>query len=522
MDEQRLKRLQTFWHPVCVLVVAVPFFLSLDSILRVTVLRLLFTPLSPFALAVTVFFQFEAVMSTISIAKNPSTSAGKRIRELFVVLGVSIAVFMYIGGYIQAGVYNVLQFPVIYSLVLTLAAWLTTIWMHKKLKAREAFLRILIGKRGRAALQEAARSASSESGEAEEGVRRFRKAVVALSVLSMLLYTFMRATGTEEFVTQTRLLIVLLAGAALAVMGANGFLWENDALIQGVSGAAKSLGRRYRWTFLLTALVVFASVPLAGEDPIVPPSVIDEFMRRVTNQERRIEGQIDTDALFRERRRLETEAPPGERQTMGPATVNQQRTQEIARLIGLTLGGALALGILYFLIKPLFSREARERLGNLSLRRVLTRLRNAVRDGWRAFIGALRELFHSSGRAMHDARRAVQNLRESIRERQRVASRARGGERRREVGKLLRIYIKLSRWGEKAGYSYQTWMGPYYYCDRLAAMVPAHADDLKAAGTMFEALVYGRHTAQPAQIEEFGNHVEAITRNRPQGAATKE
>ena len=514
MDEQRLKRLQRFSHPVSVLVVAVPFFWLLDSMLRVTVLRLLFTPLPPLAIAVTIFFQFEALVSTNSIARDQSSAVGKRIRELVVVLGVSISVFMFIGGYIQAGIYNPLQFPVIYATVLTLAAWLITILMHKKLKTRETFLKILVGKQGAAELQEAARSASSESGEADDGVRKFRGNVLAISVVSVFLYVFMRATGSEAFASQTRLLVVLLIGAAIALMGANGFLWENDALIRGVSPTGKTLGRRYRSAFFLTAVVVLVSLPLAGEDPIVPPSVINEFMRRVTNQNRRVEGQMDTEALFRERRTFETEAPPGERQSMGGITEQQQQTQEIARAVGLALAGALTLGVIYFLVSPLFSRDGRERLRNFSLKRILIRLGNAVRDGWRSFVGGVRELFLSSRRAVQEARRAVQNLRENIRERQRVAARARGGESRKEVGKLLRIYIKLSKWGEKAGYSYQTWMGPYYYCDRLAAMVPARADDLKAVGSTFEALVYGPHTAQPDQIEAFGDQVEAIIRSR--------
>jgi hypothetical protein len=518
MDEQRLTRLRGFSHPVSVLLVVVPFVWLLDSMLRVTVLRLLFTPLSPLAVVVTICFQVEALVSTNSIAKDQASVVGKRIRELVGALVVSVAAFMFIGGYIQAGIYNPLQPSVIYSTALTFAAWLITISMHKKLKAREAFLKILVGKQRKAELQESARSASSESGDADEGVRKFRRHAIALSVISVVLYVFVRATGAGEFAAQTRLLIVLLTGAALAVMGANGFLWENDALIRGVSATGKTLGKRYRSVLLFSGVVVLVSLPLAGKDAVVPPSAIDQFMRRVTNRDRRIDGRIDTEALFRERRRLETEAPPGERQSMGAATDQQQRTQEIARVVGLTLAGALALGIIYFLLSPLFSRDVRERLRGLSLKRILTRLGNAARDGWRSFTRGIRELFRSSRRAVQEARRAVQNLRESIRERQRVASRARGGESRREVGKLLRIYIKLSKWGEKAGYSYQKWMGPYYYCNRLAAMVPERADDLKAVGNTFEALVYGPHTAQPHQIEAFGDQVEAIIRNRPKGA----
>jgi hypothetical protein len=516
MDENRLSRLSKFAHPASALMVTIPFIWVVDTVLRLTVLRLLFTPLAPIALAVTIFFQLEAVVSTNAVAKAPTSVAAKRIRELVVMLLVATAAFMLIGGYFQAGVFNPVQFPVIYSLALTLGGWILTTSLHRRLKAREAFLKILIGKATGRGLQEAARNASSESGEADEGVRKFRSTAIGLTVVSVVLYIFVRATSPESFSLLTFLLIVQIASTALVTIAANGFLWENDALTRGVGTAGSVLGRRFRSAFMLTVLIVLVALPLAGRQAIVPPAAIDQFMRGVTDQlGRPIEGRMSTESLFRDRRQLENEAPPGERQTLGATAERQELTQQIARSVGLALGGVIALGILYFLLSPLFSKDARERMKRFSLRRIVQRIGASVSNAWASVVQGFRELLTSSRRAFREAREAVQTIRETVRERQRAATRDRGGAAQKEVGKLLRSYIKLAKWGDKVGYTYQAWMGPYHYARRLASMVPAQEEKLREAGSTFESLVYGPHSATADQIEQFGKAIDEIIKTRP-------
>lgn len=516
MDESRLNRLSSFSHPVTALLVSVPFIWILDAILRATVLRLLFTPLSPIAIAVTIFFQCSAVITTNRVHRDPASAAGRRVREVILLLIASAAAFLFIGGYVQAGVYNPIQFPIIYSVAITFAGWLLTVSLHRKLKTREVFLKILVGKQPGSQLQEAARNASSESGEADEAARKFRSTALGLTVLNVVLFVFAQATSDADFGGLTRLLVAQLVATALAVLSVNGYLWENDALTRGAPGAANALGRRFRAAFVLTGLVVLLSVPFAGEDAIVPPSVIDEFMRRATNQlDRRIEGQIDADALFRERRTIENEAPPGERQTMGGMTENQQRTQEIARITGLSLAGLAGVGLLFFLVRPLFSRDTRDSLRNFSLKRVFQRIGASLQNAWRGLVRGVTELFRSSRRAVQEARKAVQTIRENIREQRRAAARDRGGARQKEVGKLLRSYVRLAKWGEKAGYGYQKWMGPHRYTGKLADLVPAHAERLRSVGETFELLVYGPQGATPDAIDEFGRQVDEIVKGRP-------
>jgi hypothetical protein len=496
------------------------FVWMLDTLLRATLLRLLFTPLAPSTIIVPFVFAVEAVMSTNSIEKSRSSAAAVRIREVVVLLLVSAGAFLFLGGYIAAGVFNPIRADVIYGMVVTFVAWILVVGVHSLLKRRETFLKLLVGKQAGEELQEAARSANTESGEADEAVRKIRSRTIALTFLGVLFFMLGAAAGIDSLPLLGRIVTAQLIVAAFAVLAANGWLWENSSLAEGVASVHRTLARRFRVAVFLSAVVVLISIPLAGDDAIVPPSVIDEFMRRATNQlDRNMERGINTSDLFRERRQVQDEAIPGERQSLAGAEQNQT-TQQIARVVGFVLLGAIGLGVLYFLISPLFSKDARQRFKSFNPKRMITDFFGRVRDAFQGFIRSIKELFQSSKRAFGEARKAVQNFRENSSLFQRRSRRSGGAKRQKEVSKLLRSYIKLTKWGEKAGYTYQSWMGPFYYTNRLAAMVPTQADQLKAAGTQFEELVYGREKPEANQIDAFGSQVNEITQTRPERATS--
>ncbi|MFP4376041.1 MAG: hypothetical protein ACLFP4_03270 [Spirochaetales bacterium] len=518
MDEKRLQRLRSFSHPLTALSVGFLFVWMLDILLRATLVRLLFTPLAPSTIIVPFVFAVEAVISTNSIEKSRSSAVSVRLREVLALVVISVGAFLFLGGYIAAGVFNPVRAEIIYGVAFTFIAWIIVAALHGLLKRREAFLKLLVGKKPGEELQEAARSANTESGEADEAVRKIRSRTITLSLLGVIFFVLGSAAGIDSLPLLARIVTGQLIVSAFVVLAANGWLWENSALADGVASVHKILAKRYRVAVFLSAVVVLISIPLAGDDAIVPPSVIDEFMRRVTNQlDRDMDRTIDTSDLFRERQRLDDEITPGERRSLAAVEQNQT-TQQIARVVGLVLLGAIAAGMLYFLISPLFSKDARQRLKSFNPKRIIGNFFARIRDGFRGFVRSLKELFQNSKRAFGEARRVVQNFRENSGLFQGRSRRSGTPKRQKEVGKLLRSYIKLIKWGEKAGYAYQPWMGPYFYTNRLATMVPTQAEQLKAAGSQFEKLVYGKQKPEANEIDAFGSRVNEITQTRPERA----
>jgi hypothetical protein len=519
MDEKRLNKLRRFSHPLIALSLSILFIWILDSALRFTLLTVLLTPLPQLSLLIPFAAAFESLISTNSLDRSGISKTAVRIRELVLIILLSLVLLMLWGGYLQRGDFSPLKGDVIYGFIITILAWVLTVRIHSLLKDREAFLKILIGKKGRKKLQEAAHGANVEAGKSEEAVKKVKRTAGIFAVIASLLYIIVMTTSASVPTGFTRLLIAQLVLSFWVSMICRGYIMEESVLAAGSLPPKRSLKRRFRASIVFAALIVLLSLPIAGSQSVLPPSLIDQVMRRISDaMGQEIDEEFDASQLFdRERSRDERDLGGESQAVFAAAGEGQQLIRRIVSIVGYVLLVALAIGFLIFLLGPVFSKEFRSKLKGFSIGRGLQKLADGIQNAFKALLQSIKEFLSSSRRAVQEAGKVMQNIRENVGLFQRRSSKSaedKSAAARKEINRLLKTYAKLIKWGSRGGEEYSAWMGPLNYNLRLAELNPDRKDALVSIGELFEHLVYGPEEPQKELIEKYTELVNTVTRER--------
>lgn len=515
MDEQRLKKLRGFSHPLIALTVAFLFVWIVDSVLRMTILPLVFRPLPQISLVVAFVAALESLIATNRLEQARISALAARIREVVALLIVVTAATMLIGGYPQAGDFNPVKIDVIYAIAVSLLTWFLVVHLHSKLKHRERFLSLLVGKDSRAALQETARDAATEAGESDSAVRTVRRMAIIYAAIGVVFYLFVGATTTADPAALLRLIVAQLVITALTVLTCSGYALEEDALVNGATGSGSMIRRRLLTVVVLTTIVAAFSLAVAGRDAIIPPQRVVAFMERVSQRDTyNPDRRFDPTSLFSRTGSGQAEDTFERDADYGQAIERSDTAARALRAVGIAVGAAIAAGFLYFLIAPIFSRDMRERIKAFSLRRLGQRIASALRNGWHGVVFSVRGFFQSTGTAVARAREAVREVRERVAERREHARSRRQSDEPKVAGKLVKSFVRVAKWGGAAGVPYHRWMGPLAYTQTLASHIPDHAEAIIAVGTQFEELVYGPTEPSNDQIAALAQAVGELTRNR--------
>ena len=129
---------------------------------------------------------------------------------------------------------------------------------------------------------------------------------------------------------------------------------------------------------------------------------------------------------------------------------------------------ALGLGLIVFLVRPLFSRNLGEMLRGISLAglwrgfaRGLSQALDTALAGLRRLLSAPRDV---AGRLAATVTRAARERRRQARARRAVRSRLRQGAH----GAAVRGFVRLIRWGERSGVPFRRSVAPLDYVRALA------------------------------------------------------
>ncbi len=525
MDEKRLNKLRRFSHPFISLSLSMVFIWVLDSALRFTVLTVLFQPLPQLSLLIPLAAALESLIATNSLDRSGTSKTAVRIRELVLVILISLLLLMLWGGYLQKGDFVPLKGDIIYGFVVTILAWIITVRIHSLLKNREVFLKILLGKTSRKELEETAHGANVEAGQSEESVNKVRRSAVTFAVIASVLYIIVMTTTASVPAGFTRLLIAQLVLSFWIIMICRGYIMEESVLASGSLPPRRSLKRRFRASIVFAALIVLLALPISGNESVLPPSLIDQVMRRISDaMGQEIDEEFDASQLFSRDRSRDEQDLGGESQAVFTAAgEGQQLIRKIASIVGYLLLAALAAGFLFFLLGPVFSRDLRSKLKGFNIRQRIRNIGTAIRNMFKSLLQSVKEFLSSSRRAVQEAGKIMQNIRENAGLFQRRSSKSaadKSAAARKEINRLLKTYSKLIKWGGRGGEEYSVWMGPLHYNLRLAEINPDRKDTLVSIAELFEQLVYGPEEPQKKLIDKYTELVNTVTRERSASPAS--
>ena len=515
MDERRLAVYRAAIHPSLAVAIPFLFLFLLDRLLRVLVLDLVLPPNPPGTVLVLLLTGGAQAAVANTLAREKVGSALPRLRELLIILILAAALFMTTRGYLFAGDMNPAKAEVIYALVLVLIMWVTCFGLHRAFREREVFLGTITGIEGNE-LRTAVRSYASEASESVARMRQVKRVVIWFQVL--VLAAFCAALlGGREIGGGLLVLVALHLALGLAYTSAlNGYIEEQGYFGGGFVLPAALRRRRVGAALLFVVAGGVLTWPLAPSEPPLPASYLEAAFAWL--------GDLLTpDAAMRNRQR---ELPGfGSRQSeqeqmrdfAGAFEDGAAGSDLLARLFQaflVTLLVALGAGLVVFLVRPLFSRDLGEMLRAFSVGRLLRGLAAGLSQAVDSALAMLRRLAAAPSGA---AARLAATMREVARERRRQAT-ARRSVRERlrsgEHGAAVRGFVRLIRWGERAGVPFRRSLAPLDYVRALAAKLPEQRDELLALGVLFEELVYSAGGAGADGGDRFHGHLRAVLRHR--------
>ena len=518
MDERRLAVYRAAIHPSLAVAIPFLFLLLLDRLLRLLVLDLVLPPNPPGTILVLLLTGGAQAAIANTLAREKVGSGLPRLRELLVILILAAAVFMTTRGYLFAGDVNPAKPEVIYALLLVLIMWLSCFSLHRAFREREVFLSMITGIEGNE-LRTAVRTYSTEATESVARMRQVKRVAIWFQVLVLLAFCA-ALLGGRQVGGGLLVLVALHLALGLAYTAAfNGYLEEQGYFGGGFVLPAALRRRRVGAALLFVALAALVTWPLVPPEPPLPASYLEALFAWLSDL-------LNPDGPMQTRQQqlpnMGSRESEGEQmRDFAQIGGDREGSDLAARLfqaflvtVLVALGGALVV----FLVRPLFSRDLGELLRAFSVGRLLRGLASGLSQ---ALDGALAVLRRMASAPRGAAARLAATVRTAARERRRQSIARRALRERLRSGAhaaAVRGFVRLIRWGERAGVPFRRSVAPLAYVRALAAQLPEQRDELLALGVLFEELVYSAAAAGADGGDRFQGQLRSVLRRRGQAA----
>jgi hypothetical protein len=166
--------------------------------------------------------------------------------------------------------------------------------------------------------------------------------------------------------------------------------------------------------------------------------------------------------------------------------------------------GAIAVGAAVFVFGPLLSRAWVSFWREGALIRYLRNL-------WSGVVDLVRGMRQATGLPFFDAMRFARRKTHRGAQGDRSAG-ARAREKKRELGRLSPLFVKLAEWGAARGISANPSTPPVEYALALAGARPELGAELRDAGHLFEKALYSRDILTAGEESRFREAVAAVLR----------
>ena len=518
MNRARLRFYRTTLHPFLSISIPLLLLLSVETFVRAMVLHAVL-PLPAYLWLLLPFVGVIEAVSANRMAEEGTSSIAPRLRELLLILIGTLVLFMLAQGHLLRGDINPAKGDVLYPLALTFVYWIIAFALHRNMREREAFLALVVDQDGDQ-LKNAFRDYAEEATVSSTRMRALRRAILWFQSLSLLAFLVL-LIAIEPIDPWWTLLALGHVGFGLVCLAiVNSFVEEQQHLGEGLPLPPALQRRRVRATVLTLLLTAAVVLPLTGREALLPAEAIGAFMDwleehlRLPEREVKVKIRQGDDAeVFQDDFR---EPDMGD---LGGEREESEFLRNLVRIVLITIGALILIGLLYFLVRPLLSRDYRERLREA---RPLARLAAAIARFFTALVTSVRRMITAFGRSRRSLARFGESLVDRVRERSaaRAAARAREAamdkQRQRAIGQASKAYVRLIRWAERGGVPFRKWLGPLEYASMVTELAPEHADALIEIGTIFEEIVYAAAEPPEERVETYYNRIKEVTRQRLQ------
>lgn len=421
-----------------------------------------------------------------------------------------------------AGPWDVRVIPKLRDILALVASGVCWVWsasIDSLLASRSAVLASVEGKTGAglyAGLREEGLLISSTNGDLE----RVRDFCVLLPAILVAALAAIALTGHAVSLPS------LLAVAAIFVLA--GFI---RAILQvyrselywaglGLSEAFTLTRKRLPLALAMLVLCACAMLAVSGERPPLPATAFLALLSWL-----KAFFAPGANAAPIELPREQTDEPNGFGELLAELSKQQDASPNLAwfwTALGWLLLAAVAVGVVRFLFGPLIRREAFPFFRSGKTRARLRAFAENLRALARSFVGFFSDLRFGlswararskTDRASVLAKASTSSFTESLRE---LIHPGLSKEKKKEIGKLTREFLRLVEWGAGHGVECGASTGPLEYAQSLAPLAGAN---VIGAGELFEKALYSRDLLDEAEETRFMRVIAETTEPEPSAQA---
>lgn len=389
----------------------------------------------------------------------------------------------------------------LYTITLALAQWSLTALIHGDLRQREVFLKPLVDKRGED-LVSILRNSSDENANAVIKIKAIKRLV---TVFQFTLFVLLLFTESSDFTGSPKAISAAICFILVSVISKTILnIWIEE---HGLAADEHFFRRGYLQKRLVLCLCLLPAIAIpaflsARNMAIVPGEFIVNAVNRL--MEILLPGRRDIVEAFERMWSARALRIPnagysdsGFRQGSGG---NGPLFAVIKYVIYISLGGA----VFYFLLYPLLSRKLRRQIASLKTNVPVSASIKKLYYYIALLLKRMLSWFRTrqSGRAR---RRPVKDKIISYKNRP-ISIR-----KRRQIGIVVRAYMKLIDWGKSKGVSYLPSFTPHEYTEQLTGTVPEIEGILTSTIDLFEEILFSPSIAVSGKVRLYLSGISQIT-----------
>lgn len=506
MSENRLSRLQSaVIHPAISILLPFTFLLTFISLITggfhlsgIGAPTLLLT----FAAGIA-----EALAANMILKERAGFVA--RLREFILVVAVSYAVLALTRSGPVSARFQPDVLLVIRTAIVALG-WALSFSVHRRLRSREEFFRIVAGKHGES-LNRAIRDSAQYMGETRQdllNVKRIAHVLLGVTIVTLLIQWVSGYPPTRAGFAMVCVFAVVYVGTYVAIQG---FLAEFFVSGEGVLLSSALMRRRFVFAGIIAGVAAVLALMLSADRSLLPYSILIAFFNWLSSIVPRDHGaplpQVSESSPQTELLRKLMQNP----QFHEPSQFMKELVK-ILRIAGLVVVIALVVG---FVFAPFVSRSFAEFLRHAHpLRTIGRKLMQLVHY--------LRNRIKALARGLYQIARAFRMLFARASDTESDVSPFAPRERRKppiptakkllELGEILKEYVRIVEWAEEQGVRRSNTRTASEFATEIVATGAADPTLLRRVIVTLDESLYSDHILGDEQLDTFHRDVETIVR----------
>ena len=481
-------------HPL--LAVSIPF-LFIVSI--TTYFRIAFAPAAgvPFCFyGILLLVAIEEVSIGNALIQERASSAA-RIREI-----ILLALLVFVGMALVPQQYQSELWGVktAYYMGVTITQWSLSFVIQNNFRRRESFLGIIKRKKGEE-LKETLRQAGSFTREINTFIlfnRGLFMLFISFELISMIFLYLMNISVSGGALLLTG---ISIGASIIGIASANIFL--NDLFIysDGINIHTSFQRRRIVGAVVWVVFIIIASALIASDNSILPLAFLSSGLAWFSNllpQPQKVDPRLVPQAPVISPPRL-------------PDADDSGRYIDLSWLFGIIeklLVTALLVGIAYFIIAPLLRGEGVSFFKKYNPIQIAGRLLLRFIEYMREILNQILAGFKAPALQV-DRNGAKRDKYGFV-----IPDDKPGLLKRIERNTVIRLYIKIARWGGRKGVQWKG-HGPMEYTRLLSVKYPEQEPSLSTVADVFEEAVFSTHLVGNRKLNEYRTCVRQVLKSRP-------